>query len=1018
MRPLRLTMQAFGPYAEREVVDLREALEAGLFGIYGPTGSGKSSIFSAMSFALFGESAKGGQDPATFRSDYAHPDLMTEVELVFEIGTKRYLVRRRPEQMRKALKGDGETKERHSAWLFDVTGIAVDDISPKNTGKVLAERKTKDVQEEVSQRLGYGAEQFRQIVLLPQGKFETFLTAKTNERLAILRELFDVSLYKRLAQKMKEDAKTVEDKILADRRACQSSLEHHGFETTDALTEGITTARSEQEASEKAAKQATSKALFTEKQLARALNTEKAFLEHGAAGKALRELEDKTTEMQEVNIKHDSAKLAQTIVDVDNAIEIAREVVKSSEHEEQEAITAHGIAKSAANAAVQSLSQELGKAHELETLRERRGALKRHQATLEQSKKLNATVVAAADDANTAEDVYASAVREHEDAALNLASKQDALKTSEEKKIQHDYLSKQLRDVQETLNKARQHEATSNNVATGMNAVHEAESYREITVESVEVTKIEYELAEVALANIQALHLAEKLLSGDPCPVCGSSEHPAPAKGNAQSAGLNQAFEDARDNFEEAQQNESEANCDLSAAQATLTERQAALELLVKPEDSVEDLESKMASVHGQLIALGAIVDAKKLAEAIDALERGIADSSINLETTRTNRDELKINAAVAKQAYESHLTSVPEALRSHMALEKALKAVDDDIEKRETAHKEAVEAEQKTREAVISANKDEESSKNNHRKAQEALVSAETVLAQRLKDNGLTLEQYKVHKVYIPDIQSLEQAIRSYNDDVAAAKDRIKRAESAIKDTTRPNIEGLKVSNEQANETKEQASKDVAQKMASTDHLVSVEESIADTLEKIQEAETAFAPLGAVASSFNGHNDEKVELETFAIASMFDRVLDAANLRLRPMTSGQYTLERAQDDTKGSGRRGLGIAVHDIHTGRSRDTSSLSGGETFLAALALALGLSDVVESLNGGIHLDTIFIDEGFGTLDSETLDQALQTLQDLVGQSRAVGLISHVELVQQVIPNGFQIEKSVNGSHVAAR
>lgn len=152
--------------------------------------------------------------------------------------------------------------------------------------------------------------------------------------------------------------------------------------------------------------------------------------------------------------------------------------------------------------------------------------------------------------------------------------------------------------------------------------------------------------------------------------------------------------------------------------------------------------------------------------------------------------------------------------------------------------------------------------------------------------------------------------------------------------------------------------------------------------------------------------------------AAILSRMLDAANLRLRPMTSGQYTLERAQDDTKGSGRRGLGIAVHDIHTGRSRDTSSLSGGETFLAALALALGLSDVVESLNGGIHLDTVFIDEGFGTLDSETLDQALQTLQDLVGQSRAVGLISHIELVQQVIPNGFQIEKSVNGSHVAAR
>ena len=160
------------------------------------------------------------------------------------------------------------------------------------------------------------------------------------------------------------------------------------------------------------------------------------------------------------------------------------------------------------------------------------------------------------------------------------------------------------------------------------------------------------------------------------------------------------------------------------------------------------------------------------------------------------------------------------------------------------------------------------------------------------------------------------------------------------------------------------------------------------------------------------------MELETFAIAAMFDRVLEAANLRLGPMTSGRYTLEREQDAGKGAGRRGLGIAVFDIHTGRARATSTLSGGETFMAALSLALGLSDVVESVSGGIHLDAIFIDEGFGSLDSEALSQALQTLQDIVGQSRAVGLISHVDTVQQAIPNGFFISKSMSGSHVTQK
>ena len=199
MRPLRLTLQAFGPYPDRQVVDFADALKSGLFGVYGPTGAGKSSIFSAISFALFGEPAKGEQDAASLRSDHAPADVLTEVELVFELGAKRYCIRRRPDQDRPALRGGGVTRERHCAWLFDVTGMPVDEVSENNSGKALAEKKVSDVAAQVERLLGYGPAQFRQIVLLPQGRFETFLTAKTDDRLRILRDLFDVSLYRSLA---------------------------------------------------------------------------------------------------------------------------------------------------------------------------------------------------------------------------------------------------------------------------------------------------------------------------------------------------------------------------------------------------------------------------------------------------------------------------------------------------------------------------------------------------------------------------------------------------------------------------------------------------------------------------------------------------------------------------------------------------------------------------------------------------------------------------------------------------
>lgn len=197
---------------------------------------------------------------------------------------------------------------------------------------------------------------------------------------------------------------------------------------------------------------------------------------------------------------------------------------------------------------------------------------------------------------------------------------------------------------------------------------------------------------------------------------------------------------------------------------------------------------------------------------------------------------------------------------------------------------------------------------------------------------------------------------------------------------------------------------------------------SLRDQLKSLAELENETGPLRGLAEAFAGENPMRTPLETFAIGAMFDHVLDAANLRLDPMTAGRYRFERDAQAVGGRTKRGLDIRVHDIQTGRPREISTLSGGETFIAALSLALGLSDVVEMSHGRIRLDTIFIDEGFGSLDTEndggTLDLVLQVLQEIVGRNRAVGLISHVPLVQQAVPNGFSIVKGVGGSRVERR
>ena len=429
-------------------------------------------------------------------------------------------------------------------------------------------------------------------------------------------------------------------------------------------------------------------------------------------------------------------------------------------------------------------------------------------------------------------------------------------------------------------------------------------------------------------------------------------------------------------------------------------------------------LEEEEKNLKNDLKARGPVVDLAALREGLEALEGQIMVAFASLEAARTKRDETMTKFALAKQALETALALVPEELREKPALESAVEALVDDIRKREAALDAATNAEQAAREKLVGAARDEENAAVNHVKALAAVEAADDVLAQRLVEHGLTPEQYQSHKAHIDRIETLQAAIDTYTQQLAAAKDRADRARKAIEEMERPDMAGLTAACEEAAEAREQASAKAAAAKARADHLKAVSNDIATTIAAIEKAEAAYASLGAIAAAFNGQNNAKMELETFAIAAMFDRVLGTANLRLRPMTSGRYTLEREQDNGKGAGRRGLGIAVHDVHTGRTRATSTLSGGETFMAALALALGLSDVVESVSGGLRLDTIFIDEGFSSLDPETLDQALQTLQDIVGKSRAVGLISHVELVQQAIPNGFQVSKTVIGSHVAAR
>ena len=286
----------------------------------------------------------------------------------------------------------------------------------------------------------------------------------------------------------------------------------------------------------------------------------------------------------------------------------------------------------------------------------------------------------------------------------------------------------------------------------------------------------------------------------------------------------------------------------------------------------------------------------------------------------------------------------------------------------------------------------------------------------------GLSLDQYEQFAAHIPEIDDLTATIEAFESALREARGAAKLAAEAIAGIERPDLASAEGSRDAARLAANEAVDLAATMRANLEKLETLRDELAEELARLRRLEEETGPLRALADAFSGQNEMNTTLESYAIGAMFDQVLEAANLRLEPMTSGRYRLERDVESAGGRSKRGLDIRVHDIETGRPRDLTTLSGGETFIAALSLALGLSDIVEASHGAIRLDTIFIDEGFGSLDTEndtgTLDRVLQVLQDIVGASRAVGLISHVPLVQQAVPAGFTILKGIGGSTIESR
>ncbi|MER8833235.1 SMC family ATPase [Mesorhizobium sp. M0909] len=1022
MRPIRLTMQAFGPYAGREVVDFRDAVTAGLFGIYGQTGSGKSTIFTAMHFALFGEATRFDQDPASFRSDHADLELSTEVEFVFDVGDRRYVIRRRPDQTRPKQRGTGDTRDPHEAWLFDASGLQVDDISEANCGRVIAERKTGVVRDAVVNLLGYGSDQFRQIVLLPQGKFETFLTAKTENRVAILRELFDVSLYRQLSAKLLDETIIVQRKIRDDRQLCAGRLEADGFGSVELLSSGVMDAEVAIVQQTERESEAQTALAQERSQLEAGRQREALFVRTKTSAEALTAVLGREEAIELVRQRMTNARRAQAMTDVHRQLGEMQNELSEADGMQVKAVESARIAATLARTTAETLANEKAREGEIETLARQGETLDRYRQIIETSAALTETA-----QASRRASVVATQKLGSQDKALTtlMESRRDAeLRLRQAREVEGKRLQQIVkRDALEILGRAAaSFETLEKGLSDARTIVERHRVDHQVAVSRIGLARAAFEKAEADLAAAQALHLAAKLTLGEPCPVCGSTEHPFPVSGDVQHAGLDQAFREARLKFESAQAEEAGKGRQLSSSEATAIERSERLADAEKPGQSTAELRSEFSDLSTQINSLGPPVDFPAAEATLMKLEETIAAETLLLNEDRTACDTARQEEAIASDRLVQSLSGIPEPLRGSESLRREQENVRRLHQAHQTALENAEKAASAAREKTLTAEAALIGAKERCGEALARRDRAHIAFETRMGEHGLTVETFEAFKIWIASVDEDAKLIEDHNHALGVARREQDIAQAAIVGVERPDLVLLEASVQIAEAALRAATSELAGATHQLDQLSRLHQSIARALEAIEKLETESAPLRELSRMFNAENPQRLDLETFAIGAMFDQVLIAANLRLEPMTSGRYTLQREIEGTGGRARRGLGINVFDTHTGKARSPSTLSGGETFIAALALALGLSDVVDSLSGKVRLDTIFIDEGFGSLDTEnesgTLDIVLQVLTHLVGQNRTVGLISHVPLVQEAVPNGFYVRKEVTGSHVEHR
>jgi len=1043
MRPLKLTMTAFGPYAGEEVIDFGRLGGRNIFLITGPTGAGKTTVFDGISYAIFGNASSNDRDGENLRSHFAKDDLLTSVELEFELRDRRYCIKRTPKQNKKRARGGGFTEQKADAELT-IYGKG----SPEESESVSGISR---VNEKIGEILGINYDQFRQIMMIPQGEFRKLITEDSTEREKILQRIFGTEGFKKVQDKLWDLERTLRQK--------SSSLEERMGEnirgvdpgeneelrllldngSKDAVQKGIAqlieedTLRENGLASsiEKMQKELVKK----NSEIAMGEENNRKFQNRDAAAKRRAELEARQEEYELKGVSLDNARKTLPLAAIEENRDAKEAALKTRKAEAEatgtaaeEAIKAAGLSdaeygrQKLREPVRAALQQNIGR---LESLRVKVSALDERSRSIkeleEEEKGLEGKVKSLKD-----------SVQGGKEEALKLTAE---LKLSREAKDRHFETAAKL----EKLDKATK----------GLQAVFDANGKltairTRFISEKDEVLKAKQHLVQTMseaarqqdlFLRGQAGFLAEALRDSEPCPVCGSTSHPAPA---VKMSGVpdKESLDAANDRNIKAQEDYNSKNQKYSNS---LGEGKAQKEIVDKLREGLVDnyraeaegLEKEELAGYAklQIDALKAeaellsmeLIKSEKLKEKENRLAADLETKNLEMENARKEAEkksakvgDVRSKLASEKSLQDSVRAELPGAVDSAGSLEKLIGA---DKAEAEAIGKALEEAEKISKEAHIEQGKALTALKgaaDNLSAAEAELKKAQERFAQELKEAGFgSASQYRDSKLTRQQMGSLETDIKGYRISLQSSAELLIKAEQEIEGRSIADIEKLKEQLKAVEESKQSLTSEKEMLHARVVLNSTQLSSIVNSMKELEKVEEEYQVTGKLAKIARGDNMEKITFERYVLAAFFDDIIGAANMRLTRMTGSRYEMCRKTDRSKGNAQSGLEIEVLDNYTGRTRHIKTLSGGESFKASLSLALGLADVVQSYAGGISLDTMFVDEGFGTLDPESLDAAIQSLVELQDTGRLVGIISHVPELKERIDARLEITPGKEGS-----